>query len=323
MHVNATIPFIWPSTHRCRVIEWDWRRTFVLILAFRVAKAVVCSLQSTVKWRVTNQRYDNENFSKFFFINFHSDHFQVVGLQLCEKTIAVTSRHNPKTVSPMLDLAQVAEASTKLLALLDQVVAYVEDVINGKQQPDNSVGRSLLDLINSVPHMSTDQFAAMFNSNVKDLLMVVTLSQLIKTQLQLNEKLTFLTTNWIEWLMIMSAHFHNFIKIQNNLGNNLLWFLAPTPKIPIAMKILRKSPKMDVFSLALRSLTSFKLKCPTLNWVVLKSFSLYKISLFASKMSIHCFWKFTHHNPPWSYCNAQFVFSNFSKFELSHKSDAI
>lgn len=95
----------------------------------------------------------------------------------------------------MLDLAQVAEASTKLLSLLDQVVAYVEDVINGKQQPDNSVGRSLLDLINSVPHMSPDQFAAMFNSNVKDLLMVVTLSQLIKTQLQLNEKLTFLTTN--------------------------------------------------------------------------------------------------------------------------------
>ncbi|KAG4076082.1 hypothetical protein HA402_011428 [Bradysia odoriphaga] len=120
---------------------------------------------------------------------------EVVGLQLCEKTIAVQSRHQPKTVSPMLDLAQVAEASTKLLALLDQVVAYVEDVINGKQQPDNSVGRSLLDLINSVPHMSTDQFAAMFNSNVKDLLMVVTLSQLIKTQLQLNEKLTFLTTN--------------------------------------------------------------------------------------------------------------------------------
>lgn len=95
----------------------------------------------------------------------------------------------------MLDLAQVSDASSKLLSLLDQVVAYVEDVINGKQQPDNAVGRSLLDLINSVPHMSADQFAQMFNSNVKDLLMVVTLSQLIKTQLQLNEKLTFLTTN--------------------------------------------------------------------------------------------------------------------------------
>lgn len=117
---------------------------------------------------------------------------EVVGLQLCEKTIAVTNPNRPKTVSPMLDLVQVSEASGKLLSLLEQVVTYVEDVVSGKQQPDNAVGRSLLDLINSVPHMSVDQFAQMFNSNVKDLLMVITLSQLIKTQLQLNEKLTFM-----------------------------------------------------------------------------------------------------------------------------------
>lgn len=116
---------------------------------------------------------------------------QVVGLQLCEKTIAVTNPSRPKTVSPMLDLAQVSEASDKLLELLGQVLTYVEDVLSSKQIPDNAVGRSLLDLIHSVPHMNNEQFAQMFNSNIKDLLMVVTLSQLIKTQLQLNEKLTF------------------------------------------------------------------------------------------------------------------------------------
>lgn len=91
----------------------------------------------------------------------------------------------------MLDLAQVAESSEKLLGLLDELLVYVEDVLNNKQLPDNAVGRSLLDLIHSVPHMNTDQFATMFNSNVKDLLMVISLSQLIKTQLQLNEKLSF------------------------------------------------------------------------------------------------------------------------------------
>lgn len=95
----------------------------------------------------------------------------------------------------MLDVVQVSEASAKLLSLLEQVVAYVEDVLSGKQQPDNAVGRSLLELINSVPHMAPEQFAQMFNSNVKDLLMVISLSQLMKTQLQLNEKLTFLTAN--------------------------------------------------------------------------------------------------------------------------------
>lgn len=121
-------------------------------------------------------------------------HFQVVGLQLCEKTVGVTNPNRPKTISPMLDLAQVAEASGKLLTLLEQTLAYVEDVLSNKQPPDNAVGRSLLDLIHSVPHMSPEQFAQMFNSNIKDLLMVITLSQLIKTQLQLNEKLTFFST---------------------------------------------------------------------------------------------------------------------------------
>ena len=56
------------------------------------------------------------------------------------------------------------------------------------------VGRALLDMVNSVPKMTSDQFEEMFNNNVKDLLMVISLSQLIKTQLQLNEKLTLLTT---------------------------------------------------------------------------------------------------------------------------------
>lgn len=117
---------------------------------------------------------------------------QVVGLQLCEKTIA---NRTQKNVSPMLDLAQVAEASTKLTELLDELLTYVEDVLSSKQPPDNAVGRSLLDLINSVPHMTPEQFTQMFNSNVKDLLMVISLSQLIKTQLQLNEKLTFFSAS--------------------------------------------------------------------------------------------------------------------------------
>lgn len=115
----------------------------------------------------------------------------MVGLQLCEKTIAPPSNQRSKNVSPMLDLAQVSDASAKLSTLLDELLTYVEDVLNSKQPPDNAVGRSLLDLIHSVPHMNTEQFAQMFNSNVKDLLMVISLSQLIKTQLQLNEKLTF------------------------------------------------------------------------------------------------------------------------------------
>lgn len=117
---------------------------------------------------------------------------EVVGLQLCAKSIEAGTGGKPKTVSPMIEIKQVAEASDKLVGLLDEILAYVNDVLSGKQQADNTVGRSLLDLIHSVPNMTQEQFVQMFNSNVKDLLMVVTLSQLLKTQLQLNEKLSFL-----------------------------------------------------------------------------------------------------------------------------------
>lgn len=117
---------------------------------------------------------------------------EVFGLQLCQKTMGVGSR--ARTVHPMMDLSQVAEAGQKMAILLDQVLAYVEDVLANRANPDNAVGRALLDLVNSVPHMTNEQFSEMFNSNIKDLLMVITLSQLLKTQLQLNEKLTLLTS---------------------------------------------------------------------------------------------------------------------------------
>lgn len=115
---------------------------------------------------------------------------EVIALKMAQKTIGLRNRQ----IEPLSDLSQIAEASEKLLSLLDEVLHYVEDVLNEKQQPDNAVGRALLNLIHSVPNMTHDQFATMFNSNVKDLLMVVTLSQLIKTQLQLNERLTMLST---------------------------------------------------------------------------------------------------------------------------------
>ncbi|EDW85030.1 eukaryotic translation initiation factor 3 subunit F-1 [Drosophila tropicalis] len=119
---------------------------------------------------------------------------ETFGLKLLQKTVGVSPAHRPKTVPPMLDLAQISEASTKLQSLLDLILKYVDDVIAHKVTPDNAVGRQLLDLIHAVPHMTHEQFTQMFNANVRDLLMVITLSQLIKTQLQLNEKLTFLPT---------------------------------------------------------------------------------------------------------------------------------
>ena len=77
--------------------------------------------------------------------------------------------------------------------MMDTVIQYVEAVLDGTQEPDNSIGRALNSLILSLPKMDSDQFEEMLNSNLKDLLMVVYLSQMTKAQLQLNEKLSMVS----------------------------------------------------------------------------------------------------------------------------------
>lgn len=95
---------------------------------------------------------------------------EVVGIKLCQKTVGVGSK---KSVEPMTDLALIAEASSKLTSLLDIVLAYVDDVLADRKQPDNAVGRALLDMVHSVPTMTPEQFEHMFNSNIKVSLFVV------------------------------------------------------------------------------------------------------------------------------------------------------
>ncbi|XP_045499934.1 eukaryotic translation initiation factor 3 subunit F [Colias croceus] len=117
---------------------------------------------------------------------------EVVGLQLCQKTLGAGAAR--RQVRPARDLAQVADAAGALGQLLDQVLRHVEEVVSGAAPPNNAVGRELLQLVTALPSLAADNFADAFASSVKDLLMVVTLAQLIKTQLQLNEKLTLLTS---------------------------------------------------------------------------------------------------------------------------------
>jgi translation initiation factor 3 subunit F len=119
---------------------------------------------------------------------------EVVGLDLLHKTKFTKLRQ----VEPTTDLARVSEGVAKLEYMLEAVITYVEAVLSGRESPDNGVGRKLLDLVNSVPKMSPDEFEKMVNSNMKDLLMVIYLTQLTKTQLQLNEKLTSVSVNQLK-----------------------------------------------------------------------------------------------------------------------------
>jgi len=116
---------------------------------------------------------------------------EIAGLDLLHKTKFSKTR----SVEPVPELTKIADAAAKLEGMLEVVLRYVEAVLAGREVADSSVGRSLHDLVQSVPMMGSDEFEKMLNSNMRDLLMVIYLSQLTKTQLQLNEKLSMVSVN--------------------------------------------------------------------------------------------------------------------------------
>ncbi|XP_077985761.1 eukaryotic translation initiation factor 3 subunit F-like [Glandiceps talaboti] len=97
-----------------------------------------------------------------------------------------------RTVDVVNDLEHVGKAAAKLQDMLVIVINYVDDVLAGKISADNNIGRYLLDLVNTVPQLEPREFEEMLNNNMKDLLMVVYLSNLVSTQLQLSEKINML-----------------------------------------------------------------------------------------------------------------------------------
>lgn len=65
------------------------------------------------------------------------------------------------------DLTQIVEASQQMENMLDTILGYVDKVLSGASTPDNAFGRSLLDMVHSVPKMTTGEFEEMLNSNRK------------------------------------------------------------------------------------------------------------------------------------------------------------
>ncbi|KAK4320022.1 hypothetical protein Pmani_009091 [Petrolisthes manimaculis] len=113
---------------------------------------------------------------------------EIVGTSVTQKSKYIRQR----IVEPTTDLHQIFEATQNMETTLDALISYVDDVLSGKVTADNYIGRELTKMVNQVPKMSAHEFEEMLNTNMKDLLMVIYLSQLTKVNVSLNEKLTML-----------------------------------------------------------------------------------------------------------------------------------
>lgn len=87
------------------------------------------------------------------------------------------------------DLEGMESSMGRLLALIDDVYKYVDDVVEGRVTPDNNIGRFIADTLTSVPKLPPTAFDKLFNDRIQDNLLLVYLSSLTRMQLSIAEKL--------------------------------------------------------------------------------------------------------------------------------------
>jgi len=121
--------------------------------------------------------------------------FQQIPLQLETSSLDVLFRNQTNegtamgNVKMLSDFENIELSISRVLSMLDQISAYIERVVDKEIAPNPIVGRSLENALSSVPNIDRDQFESMINTSVQDLLMLVYLSDLTKTQLAIAENL--------------------------------------------------------------------------------------------------------------------------------------
>ncbi|KAK2710110.1 eukaryotic translation initiation factor 3 subunit F-1-like [Artemia franciscana] len=111
---------------------------------------------------------------------------ETVGLVALEAT-----KHTQRRQAIQPELLTVAESVNGLLAKSNAALQFVDEAM--KSYPDPALGRHLLGLVNSIPKMNSDSFDSLQNDNIKDLLAIMYLAQLTKSQLNINEKLAMIS----------------------------------------------------------------------------------------------------------------------------------
>jgi translation initiation factor 3 subunit F len=90
----------------------------------------------------------------------------------------------------LVDDLQSLEASiVRLQDMLNTVSEYVNNVVSGKVKGDPKIGRFLVETLSELPVIETEAFEKVFNNSIQDVLMVVYLANLTRTQLAVAEKL--------------------------------------------------------------------------------------------------------------------------------------
>ena len=87
------------------------------------------------------------------------------------------------------DMDNLEQSVIEVQKMLERVSEYVDAVLAGTVPANNTVGRYLMDTVSVVPKVDAAEFEKMFNSHLQDLLMVIYLANMTRTQLAVAKRL--------------------------------------------------------------------------------------------------------------------------------------
>ena len=87
------------------------------------------------------------------------------------------------------DVEGLEHQITEMMTRLEHIQEYIQKVQSGEQTPDPALGRLLADTVALVPNLNSGMFEKTFHNGLQDVLMVVYLSNLTRTQLALAERI--------------------------------------------------------------------------------------------------------------------------------------
>jgi len=92
--------------------------------------------------------------------------------------------------SILSDFESLDLSLSKLLESLEIVSNYVKKVLDKKEKGDPEIGQAIADAFQTVPPLEGTRFKKMMNTTIQDLLMLVYLANLTRTQVALADKIT-------------------------------------------------------------------------------------------------------------------------------------
>lgn len=106
-----------------------------------------------------------------------------------ETAIDMIQRSDSEVAALFTDTQHMKQALLNLQSMLDNITSYVKKVLDGEIPANTKIGRILMDVVSTIPDVNAEAFEKLFNNNVQDLLCVMYLSNLTRTQLKIAEKL--------------------------------------------------------------------------------------------------------------------------------------